>query len=199
MIDLEKAKLLQIRPLCLNLVLKAQCSNRNLPRGQMVAFDAHRYLMDLVVLYEKGDISVLPTQMGFNTVLNSWARSRHWESYRKGEEICSTMERLSKSGSTNLSRDQFTNAIMLRIYANIRSKKTTNRAINFFNKINDEDLDTYTYNCMLIVLSRCKLNDKAVRARKILNDMKERGLTNIASYNTVVSSARNLYLEGFLS
>jgi hypothetical protein len=104
------------------------------------------------------------------------------------------MERLSESGANNVSPDRFTNAIMLRIYSNSGSKKSTKRAIKFFNSIKDEEFDTFTYNCMLILLSRSELKDKVIRARKILNEMEGKGLTDIASYNTVVSSSRNFYL-----
>jgi hypothetical protein len=177
------------RSLCLNLVLKAQRSDLDVSTDRIVAFDVHRYLMDLVQSYDNGSIKVLPSQVGFNTVLTSWAGARHWKAYRKAEEIYSTMERLSASGAKNVSPDQFTNALMLRIYANSGKKKTAKRAIKFFNKLNNEDLDTFTYNCMLIMLSRSDIDGKVENARSILKVMEKRGLANIASYNTVVSYA----------
>jgi len=178
MFRLQKSGHDEVKPnqTCLNLVLKAQCSNRNRPRGEMAAFDAQRYILQFVDQYEKGEIEVLPTRVGFNTVLTCWGETSHWKGVQKAEELYRIMQRLSSKGVENVSPDQVTNSLMLSIYSKAEKKNAKNKAVKFFNEINNNDLDTTTCNCML------------TRAHHLLEEMEKQRMTDIISYNTVLNA-----------
>ena len=97
------------------------------------------------------------------------------------------MERLSRKGANSVSPDMFTNSLMLRIYTSqINRSKVQKKALNFFNKFDFKDLDTYTCNCMLTLLARSTNANNVEKARQLLLDMEERRLANVTSYNTMV-------------
>jgi hypothetical protein len=172
---------------CVDLAIKAQLSGDSSTAHCKIIFDAHRYLMSIVSMYEKGESKVLPTRVGFNTVLARWEKTRHLKSVVKAEEIYTAMNRLSMNGAVDVSPNSFTNNAMMRVFARDRKIKSTFKALNFFKSIRDEQLDALTYICILRILAGSRINNKVEIASDILLDMERRKLTDVASYNAVVS------------
>lgn len=172
---------------CLNLLLRSICNEKKLAKGEMATFNAHNYLIDCVASHDVAETSALPSKIGFNTVLNSWAQSGHWKGVSKAEEIYTIMERLSNEGHKNADPDPITVSIMLRIYTQkISSKKMQKKALDFFYRQEIDDLDTFACNSFLTLLARSKVEDRVTKARALLKRMEEKGLANVVSYNTMV-------------
>lgn len=186
-------------PRCLNLSIKAYCQNRKVTNGEMVAFGAHRYVMSFVNKFNNGSISILPSKLGFNTLLNCWAETKHWKSYLKALEIYDTMQRLSQNASVqelgtdvyvDVAPDAYTASLLLRIFTKqISNPKVQRKAYTFINALDWNHLDTHACNSMLTLLAKSKPNHpiRLQMARKLLLDMQQRGLADTTSYNTMVS------------
>jgi hypothetical protein len=170
---------------CLNLAIKALC-NKNVSDGSMVAFDAHRYVMNLVTKYDNGEVTVLPSKVGFNTLLSCWVKTKHWKNVLKTEEVYKTMERLSRKGVDDVSPDEFTNSLMLRNYSGNTNKKVQRKALTFMDNVDFDQLDTFAFNCMLTLLARSTIQNKVEKAQKLLLHMEQRKLASVASYNNMV-------------
>ena len=172
-------------------VKKEQASRQSLDhtiRAQCIddANQGHAYLTNAVKRFEKGDLNVLPTVEGFNAVLYSWVNARHRKAFRKAEEIYATMTRLAENNSS-MKPCAKTNSLLLRIYHKSNRKRVRNRAIKFFEKLEDDAIDLHTYNVMLMFLSSFHEKDIFDNAKTIFERMKSREMFNEMSYNSMVS------------
>lgn len=194
MISLSKRKeSVEVSSTCLNMSLKAECQEINRNRNEMPAFGAHRLLFEYIGRFKRGEIDKLPDNIGFNTVILKWSQTPHREAMPKAEEIYNQMKRLSKKKELQYTKpDAYTYSNMLKVYSNSKNYQAPMRAENFVKRILDEDgsvnLDTYTYNGLLIVWARCIDPAKAVHARKWLDKMINLKKVDKLSHNIVLKA-----------
>jgi hypothetical protein len=181
----------QLTPTCLNLAIKAECSQLNRGPREMAAFDVHRLLSTFVKNYNTGKMDVLPDVVGFNTAISSWANTNHIEAVPKAEQIFGAMERLSKHEKLNyLKPDNYTFSTMLKVFGKSRRSDVTEKADSFLKKIEQKGtkLDAYTYNGMLAVWAKSRNPKKAIYARQLLDRMLSNNAADTSSFNVVLKA-----------
>ena len=177
--------------ICLNLALKAECQEANRNQREMPAFGAHNLLYKYVNMHKHGEIDLLPSKIGFNTVISSWAQTPHNEAIHKAEEIVKTMNHLSRRKDLQYVKpDLYTYSNMLRVYANSRNRMAPQKAEKLVQKLENDKirLDTYVYNGVLNVCARTIDPNKAVHARNWLDKMIKLKKIDKLSYNLVLKA-----------
>lgn len=172
----------------LNLTLKAFCLQKKTDEKEKPSFQAHRFLMQLLKRYERKELDSLPDNVGFNSVIQCWSLTKHYQSIDKAEELLNLMRQLS-ADHPEISPDKYTYTNLLSVFSrNNSNRRVASRAQQIFDTFDPAHIDQVTYNALLTVWSRSKDSDNAIKSREILDRMQAEGFSGIDGYNIVINT-----------
>jgi pentatricopeptide repeat protein len=149
---------------------------------------AESLLKEMYESYVQGNQVVQPTAQSYSIVLAAWSKSRSVDAGERGERILHLMKELAQSGELDRAPDIVSYNSVLDCWAKSSSREAPEKAQSFLKQMRDDgvDLDTYSYNIVLNILSR---SGQPHKAEALMEGMQATGVSpDITTFNTLLAA-----------